>query len=596
MADEKKYAHLFHKRSVASDPNNEKLPKLPTSDQILHGEIAVNFGEGHEALSIKNNDDEVVYIPFNLTDRMATQEKTVDDLSGNTESKLSDVRKSVGLNDDYTFSASGSVVNSETTVSGAVNKLSDTAVQMAQSLGFSDNTKYQSAISALNGLSVSRAIDETYKHIDGIADGIKAGLGLGVWGQFDSDGVLTSGSTNMTEAIETLDDQVVALNSNIISTVGLDDNLEYNPTTTELSGKTITEAIDATYDYAKKVKLTGVDDVVVNPDTQEVGTALANDIKVYGIPESGIGSVQNNTVLTKGSSLSDILKMMLQTLMYPKTATLPSVSLSNPTISSVVEIGNDIIVPSVTMTENAGKFNADYTNVVQPTPNYTTSNQKIQILYGNSTSETPTTSVAEIEGMATSEVAINNAKDVNRIDIVASESYSAPTNKPVRNDDEETTKTSETAEEGSATWTDGTASATKSFIVNGVYRMYTNGKEISTNAITAAAQAVPSAVQTNSQIALTTGATFAVAFFSEAEKKTHFEVYLYDKQISSVLGLNALNGKWETEFTSDFYKKGVKTINGLTYDVWSTKDGTELQGTYYRGSEKLLFTITNKAW
>lgn len=595
MADEKKYAHLFHKRSVASDPNDEKLPKLPTSDQILHGEIAVNFGEGHEALSIKNNDDKVVYIPFNLTERMTTQEETVGELSGDTENKLSDVRKSIGLNDDYTFSPSGSIINSETTVSGAVNKLSENAENISNSLGFVNNTKYQSSISALNGLTVASAIDETYKHVDGVADGIKAGLGLGVWGDFNSDGQYTSGSTNMTDAIETLDSQVVALNTNIISTVGLDDNLEYNPTTTELSGKTISEAIDATYDYAKKVKLTGVDDVVVNPDTQEVGTALANDIKVYGIPENGIGSVKNNTVLSKGSSLSDILKMMLQTLMYPKTATLPSVSLSNPTINSVVEIGNDIIVPSVTMTENAGKFNADYTNVVQPTPNYTTSNQKIQILYGNSSSTTPTTSVAEIEGKSTSEVAINNAKNVNRIDIVASENYSAPNNKPVRNDDVETTKTSETAEEGTATWKAGTASATKSFIVNGVYRMYTNGKEISINAITAAAQNVPNAVQTNSQIALTTGSTFAVAFFSEAEKKTHFEVYLYDKQIVSVLSLNALNGKWETEFTSDFYKKGVKTINGLTYDVWSTKDGTDLQGTYYRGSEKLLFTTTDKS-
>ena len=35
-------------------------PKLPTSEQIEYGEIAINFAEGYETLSIKNDDDEIV--------------------------------------------------------------------------------------------------------------------------------------------------------------------------------------------------------------------------------------------------------------------------------------------------------------------------------------------------------------------------------------------------------------------------------------------------------------------------------------------------------------------------------------------------------
>lgn len=34
---------------------NNNAPKLPTSEQIDFGELAVNFAEGHETLSIKNS-------------------------------------------------------------------------------------------------------------------------------------------------------------------------------------------------------------------------------------------------------------------------------------------------------------------------------------------------------------------------------------------------------------------------------------------------------------------------------------------------------------------------------------------------------------
>lgn len=47
---------LQNKRS-ASVVND--LPKLPVPSQIEYGEIAVNFADGYETLSIKNNADEI---------------------------------------------------------------------------------------------------------------------------------------------------------------------------------------------------------------------------------------------------------------------------------------------------------------------------------------------------------------------------------------------------------------------------------------------------------------------------------------------------------------------------------------------------------
>lgn len=52
----KNIEHLIHKRSSQVVENQ---PKLPTSEQIEYGEIAVNYSKGYETLSIKNSDNEI---------------------------------------------------------------------------------------------------------------------------------------------------------------------------------------------------------------------------------------------------------------------------------------------------------------------------------------------------------------------------------------------------------------------------------------------------------------------------------------------------------------------------------------------------------
>ena len=49
--------HISHKKSVVVV--NER-PKLPTQDQIVYGEIAINYAKDAETISLKNNSDEIV--------------------------------------------------------------------------------------------------------------------------------------------------------------------------------------------------------------------------------------------------------------------------------------------------------------------------------------------------------------------------------------------------------------------------------------------------------------------------------------------------------------------------------------------------------
>ena len=53
-----KYNKVLHKRSVVA--LEDGTPKLPESNVLEYGEIAINYGDGHEALSFKNNNDSVV--------------------------------------------------------------------------------------------------------------------------------------------------------------------------------------------------------------------------------------------------------------------------------------------------------------------------------------------------------------------------------------------------------------------------------------------------------------------------------------------------------------------------------------------------------
>ena len=56
-------AKLIHIKSKQHG-EDENSPKLPTSDQLQYGEIAINYGDGIETIAIRNENDEIIkFIP-----------------------------------------------------------------------------------------------------------------------------------------------------------------------------------------------------------------------------------------------------------------------------------------------------------------------------------------------------------------------------------------------------------------------------------------------------------------------------------------------------------------------------------------------------
>ena len=94
---------LLHKKSSVIE--NGK-PKLPTVDQLEHGELAINFGKGGETISIKNSDNEI--ISFNVTEeKFTTLTKEFEVISGrvttflDSESGLTETIDSLKEIQDY---------------------------------------------------------------------------------------------------------------------------------------------------------------------------------------------------------------------------------------------------------------------------------------------------------------------------------------------------------------------------------------------------------------------------------------------------------------------------------------------------------------
>ena len=56
-------ARLIHIKSKQR-AEDKKSPKLPSSEQLDYGEIAINYGNGIETIAIRNENDEIVkFIP-----------------------------------------------------------------------------------------------------------------------------------------------------------------------------------------------------------------------------------------------------------------------------------------------------------------------------------------------------------------------------------------------------------------------------------------------------------------------------------------------------------------------------------------------------
>lgn len=149
---------------VAKHFDGVTSPKLPTSEQLEFGEIALNIAKGNEVISIKNYDGEIIYLPFNVAQRLLDTNVSLDDLKEHTittiESFSADtIGRFDSVYDDISRTntqLSNTIQESHNTLSGRIESVDETITTTIES--FSADT--QSKLNAMEFRILSGATTE----------------------------------------------------------------------------------------------------------------------------------------------------------------------------------------------------------------------------------------------------------------------------------------------------------------------------------------------------------------------------------------------------------------------------------------------------
>lgn len=126
-----------------------------------------------------------------------------------------------------------------------------------------------------------------------------------------------------------------------------------------------------------EVPKSGTDIKVTNG---KIDVALSENITVAGLSDQyGCGLIKNGDTIKAGTSLMDIMKLMLSKEINPGAATKPSISISKAaSASGLHEVGESVNVGTATIGKTAGKFNNNgWTTPAQPAAAFTWSNEKM---------------------------------------------------------------------------------------------------------------------------------------------------------------------------------------------------------------------------
>lgn len=147
-------------------PVKLKIPKLPTPDKLVYGEIAVNYLKGHETLSIKNSEDEIVGFvnenEFNDMQEIVTsafgkeKNERIESIS-NLESKMN-----YGIED------------LELVISSSLNDLNSRLLETFNDAEYDSDTK---RINFKNGDDIKAYIDATDFIKDGMVSNVEISEG-----------------------------------------------------------------------------------------------------------------------------------------------------------------------------------------------------------------------------------------------------------------------------------------------------------------------------------------------------------------------------------------------------------------------------------
>lgn len=119
---------------VAKYFDNVSSPKLPSSEQLEYGEIALNIAKDHEVIAIKNYDGEVVYLPFNVASRLLSHEVDFDELKKYSHKSIEELSAATRTLEDKTQSLKGDIDNVSGSLNDSVDELNGKITTLESSL------------------------------------------------------------------------------------------------------------------------------------------------------------------------------------------------------------------------------------------------------------------------------------------------------------------------------------------------------------------------------------------------------------------------------------------------------------------------------
>ena len=146
---------------VAKHFDGVTSPKLPTSEQLEFGEIALNIAKGYEVISIKNYDGEIIYLPFNVAQRLLDTNVSLNDLREYTITTIKSFSADTIVHFDSVYDyingintqLSNTIQEAYNTLSGRIESVDETLTTTIESFSADVITQITNLGYALEGLN-----------------------------------------------------------------------------------------------------------------------------------------------------------------------------------------------------------------------------------------------------------------------------------------------------------------------------------------------------------------------------------------------------------------------------------------------------------
>ena len=321
--------HIQHVKSnvVNTDAQGNKSPKLPTTGQLLYGEIGINYANGYERMSIKNDDNEIVefvskeYVVGkneidNVVSTAIQQAITADPPTADQEALIKAISDAVGGVTDVAYDTTNKKI---TKTVGSTTSDVVTAATLKSDMGL-DNVGNFKAVSTVANQGLSSTEQENARANIGAGTSsleigttaTTAAAGNHTHGNISNDGKLTD-----TAAAAAGNDYLVIRNA---------DNS--NIQTSTIKGTDVKDAVDKKHSHSNQSVLDGI--------TSENITSW-NSAASSGVTNVGYNATTKEITQTIGSSTTTVVN--LSTLKEDLSLTKSDVGLSN--VTNVAQIPAD---------------------------------------------------------------------------------------------------------------------------------------------------------------------------------------------------------------------------------------------------------------